>query len=125
GISTAVFWTFAIDFLESTGAYSDWQLPLFWVILGIFGLLGGFSGALIKRFGLSSSYKWGCLIISVASFLLAWLPEQWSMSYLSSALFGISYFFFPGLLLLGELKLFIPMVSLALERPFYFWLSGK
>ena len=125
GISTAVFWTFAIDFLESTGAYSDWQLPLFWVILGIFGLLGGFSGALIKRFGLSSSYKWGCLIISVASFLLAWHPEQWSMSYLSAALFGISYIFITGLLMVWGIKVFIANASLGIGTPFLFLAVGQ
>jgi len=125
GISTAVFWTFAIDFMESTSAYSSWQLPLFWVILGIFGLLGGFSGMLIKRFGLSFSYKWGCLIISTASFLVAWYPEQWLVTYLAAALFGISYIFITGLLMVWGIRVFIVNASLGIGTPFLLLAVGQ
>ncbi|MBU5466800.1 MFS transporter [Virgibacillus sp. MSJ-26] len=125
GISTAVFWTFAIDFIKSTGNYSSWQLPLFWVILGIFGLLGGFSGRLVKQFGLSFTYKWGCLIISAASFLLAWHPEQWSMSYLSAALFGISYIFITGLLMVWGIRVFMTNASLGIGTPFLLLAIGQ
>lgn len=125
GISTAVFWTFAIDFIKSTGNYSGWQLPLFWMILGVFGLLGGFSGTLIKQFGLSLAYKWGCLIISAASFLLAWHPEQWSVSYLSAALFGISYIFITGLLMVWGIKVFMTNASLGIGTPFLLLAVGQ
>ena len=125
GISTAVFWTFAIDFIKSTGNYSSWQLPLFWVILGIFGLLGGFSGRLVKQFGLSFTYKWGCLIISAASFLLAWHPEQWSISYLSAALFGISYIFITGLLMVWGIRVFMTNASLGIGTPFLLLAIGQ
>lgn len=125
GISTAVFWTFAIDFMKSTDAYIGWQLPLFWVILGVFGLLGGFSGSLIKRFGLSSAYKWGCLIISAASFLLAWHPEQWFVSYFSAALFGVSYIFITGLLMVWGIKVFITNASLGIGTPFLLLAVGQ
>lgn len=125
GISTAVFWTFAIDFIKSTGNYSSWQLPLFWVILGIFGLLGGFSGRLVKQFGLSFTYKWGCLIISAASFLLAWHPEQWSVSYLSAALFGISYIFITGLLMVWGIRVFMTNASLGIGTPFLLLAIGQ
>lgn len=125
GISTAVFWTFAIDFMESTGTYRNWQFPLFWVVLGVFGLLGGFSGTLIKRFGLSHAYKWGCLVIGGASILLAWHPEQWSVSYLSAALFGISYIFITGLLLVWGIKVFITNASLGIGTPFLLLAVGQ
>lgn len=125
GISTAVFWTFAIDLLESTGTYSGWQLPLFWIILGVFGILGGFSGTFIKRLGLHSGYKWGCLIISAANFLLAWRPEQWSVSYLSAALFGISYIFITGLLMVWGIRVFITNASLGIGTPFLLLAVGQ
>lgn len=125
GISTAVFWTFAIDFMETTGAYSGWQLPLFWVILGVFGLLGGFSGSLISHFGLPSAYKWGCFIISAASFVIAWHPELWFMSYISAALFGISYIFITGLLMVWGIKVFITNASLGIGTPFLLLAVGQ
>lgn len=125
GISTAVFWTFAIDFLESTGRYQAWQLPLFWVILGVFGLLGGFSGSLIKRFGLPVAYKWGSFIMSAASFLMAWHPEEWSIVYLAAALFGVTYIFITGLLLVWGIKVFITNASLGIGTPFLLLAVGQ
>lgn len=49
GISTAAFWTFSRSFIELSGNYNDWQLSGFWVIIGLFGVLGGFSGSLIEK----------------------------------------------------------------------------
>ncbi|UOQ94720.1 MFS transporter [Halobacillus shinanisalinarum] len=49
GISTAAFWTFSRSFIEVAGNYSDWQLSGFWVIIGLFGVLGGFSGSLVEK----------------------------------------------------------------------------
>src|SRR5699024_1501485 len=106
-------------------AYSGWQLPLFWVILGVFGLLGGFSGSLISHFGLPSAYKWGCFIISAASFVIAWHPELWFMSYISAALFGISYIFITGLLMVWGIKVFITNASLGIGTPFLLLAVGQ
>jgi len=125
GISTAVFWTFAIDFIDSTNAYSNWRLPLFWVILGFFGLIGGFSGKFIKQFGLSSGYTWGCITLSLSSFLIAWRPEQWAVSYLSASLFGISYIFITGLLMVWGIKVFIRNASLGIGTPFLLLAVGQ
>ncbi|AXF55689.1 MFS transporter [Salicibibacter kimchii] len=125
GISTAAFWTFAIDFLESTNTYSDWQLSLFWIIIGVFGILGGFSGSLIQRFGLPWAYKWGGLIIGMASLLLAWLPEQWAVSYLSAALFGVSYIFITGVLMVWGIRVFITNASLGIGTSFLLLAVGQ
>lgn len=125
GISTATFWTFAIDFLASTNAYSGSQLSLFWIIIGVFGILGGFSGSFIQRFGLPWAYKWGSLIIGVASLLLAWLPEQWVASYLSAALFGVSYIFITGVLMVWGIRVFISNASLGIGTPFLLLAVGQ
>ncbi|QQK76818.1 MFS transporter [Salicibibacter cibarius] len=125
GISTATFWTFAIDFLASTGAYGSWQLSLFWIIIGVFGILGGFSGSLIQHFGLPWAYKWGSLIIGTASLLLALLPEQWVASYLSAALFGISYIFITGVLMVWGIRVFITNASLGIGTPFLLLAVGQ
>ncbi|QQK81979.1 MFS transporter [Salicibibacter cibi] len=125
GISTAAFWTFAIDFLESTNTYSDWQLSLFWIIIGIFGILGGFSGSLIQRFGLPWAYKWGSLIIGMASLLLAWLPEQWAASYFSASLFGVSYIFITGVLMVWGIRVFMTNASLGIGTPFLLLAVGQ
>ncbi|WP_085522907.1 MFS transporter [Tuberibacillus sp. Marseille-P3662] len=125
GISTAAFWTFSIDFIESTSSYSDWQFSLFWIIIGVFGILGGFSGSLIERFGLPFAYKWGSFIIGMASFILAWLPEQWLVAYTSAALFGVSYLFITGVLMVWGIRVFITNASLGIGTPFLLLAVGQ
>src|SRR5699024_6645941 len=56
GVSTAAFWTFSRSFIEVAGDYSDWQLSGFWIIIGLFGVLGGFFGSLIESRGLCIAY---------------------------------------------------------------------
>ncbi|MBB6450900.1 putative MFS family arabinose efflux permease [Geomicrobium halophilum] len=125
GISTAAFWTFSIDFIGSTSSYSDWQLSLFWIIIGLFGILGGFSGSLIERFGLPFAYKWASLVIGTASLFLAWLPEQWPVAYISAALFGISYIFITGVLMVWGIRVFITNASLGIGTPFLLLAVGQ
>lgn len=76
GMSTAAFWTFSRSFIEVSGAYSDLQLSLFWIIIGLFGVLGGFSGTLIEKGGLAATYRLGSLLVASASLLLAFTSEN-------------------------------------------------
>ncbi|MFT0823456.1 hypothetical protein VSK92_02970 [Bacillus swezeyi] len=90
GISTAAFWTFSRSNMEAAGEYSDWQLSGFWVVIGLVGVLGGFSGSLVERWGLSVAYKWGSLSIASASIMLSFTPGNWFMPYISAGIFGCS-----------------------------------
>ncbi|WP_373895825.1 MFS transporter [Virgibacillus sp. CBA3643] len=125
GISTAAFWTFSIDFIGTTGSYSDWQLSLFWIIIGVFGILGGFSGSLIEKFGLPWAYKWAGLVIGAASILLALNPENWLAAYSSAALFGIAYIFITGVLMVWGIRVFITNASLGIGTPFLLLAVGQ
>ncbi|MFC2949391.1 MFS transporter [Virgibacillus sediminis] len=125
GISTAAFWTFSRSFIEVTGNYSDWQLSGFWVVIGLFGVLGGFSGSLVEKRGLSLSYKLGSLAIASSSIILAVAPENWFMSYLSAAIFGSSYIFLTGVLLVWGIRVFITNASLGIGIPFLLLAVGQ
>ncbi|ASN04950.1 MFS transporter [Virgibacillus necropolis] len=125
GISTAPFWTFSRSFIEVAGDYSDWQLSGFWVIIGIFGVLGGFSGSLIERRGLSFAYKLGSLAIALASIILSVTTGNWLMSYLSAGIFGCSYIFLTGVLLVWGIRVFITNASLGIGVPFLLLAVGQ
>ncbi|WP_164669434.1 MFS transporter [Virgibacillus doumboii] len=125
GISTAAFWTFSRSFIEVAGNYSDWQLSGFWVIIGLFGVLGGFSGSQIERKGLSFSYKAGSLLIASASIILAFSPESLFVSYVSAGVFGSSYIFLTGVLLVWGIRVFITNASLGIGVPFLLLAVGQ
>ncbi|MGP4059545.1 MFS transporter [Halobacillus sp. H74] len=125
GASTAAFWTFSRSFIEVAGDYSDLQLSGFWVTIGLFGVLGGFSGSLIERKGLPFSYKLGSLAIGSASIILAVTSENWLLSYLSAGIFGCSYIFLTGVLIVWGIRVFIKNASLGIGVPFLLLAVGQ
>ncbi|WP_018922876.1 MFS transporter [Salsuginibacillus kocurii] len=125
GISTAAFWTFSRSFIEVAGNYSDWQLSGFWVVIGVFGVLGGFSGSLIEKGGLPFAYKLGSVSIASASIILSIEPGNWLMSYASAGIFGGSYIFLTGVLLVWGIRVFIKNASLGIGIPFLLLAVGQ
>ncbi|WP_245544959.1 MFS transporter [Lentibacillus jeotgali] len=125
GISTAAFWTFSRSFIGVAGDYSDWQLSGFWIMIGLFGVLGGFSGSLIEKGGLSYAYKLGSLSIASAPIILSFSPESLFMSYLAAGIFGSSYIFLTGVLLVWGIRVFITNASLGIGVPFLLLAVGQ
>lgn len=125
GISTAAFWTFSRTFIEVAGDYSDWQLSGFWIIIGLFGVLGGFSGSLIEKEGLSLAYKLGSLSIASSSIILSIAPGNLLMTYFSAGIFGCSYIFLTGVLLVWGIRVFITNASLGIGVPFLLLAVGQ
>ncbi len=125
GISTATFWTFSRTFIEVAGDYSDWQLSGFWVIIGLFGVLGGFSGSIVEKGGLPLAYKLGSLSIASSSIILSFSPGNLLTTYLSAGIFGCSYIFLTGVLLVWGIRVFITNASLGIGAPFLLLAVGQ
>lgn len=125
GISTAPFWTFSRTFIELAGVYSDWQLSLFWIVIGLFGVLGGFSGSLIEKWGLPAAYKLGSLLLASASIILAFTPSYWLFPYVAAGVFGSFYIFLTGALLVWGIRVFITNASLGISIPFLLLAVGQ
>ncbi|WP_289890513.1 MFS transporter [Virgibacillus pantothenticus] len=125
GICSAAFWTFSRSFFESAGSYEDWQLSIFWVVIGSLGILGGFSGSLIEKKGLAFSYRIATVLLSFAFILLAVSPEKWFIAYSAAGLFGGSYIFLTGVLLVWGIRVFIHNASLGIGVPFLLLAVGQ
>jgi predicted MFS family arabinose efflux permease len=59
GASSAIYWTFARNFLTDDKGASDSEAVLFWIVMGVTGILGGCAGRIIERIELSWSYRMG------------------------------------------------------------------
>jgi predicted MFS family arabinose efflux permease len=125
GMSTAAFWTFSRSFIEVSGNFSEWELSLFWIMIGLFGVLGGFSGFFIEKGGLSLSYRLGSLLVASASIILAFSSESLFMAYLSASIFGSSYIFLSGVFLVWGIRVFITNASLGIGVPFLLLAVGQ
>lgn len=125
GFSTAPFWTFSKSFVESTDNYSNIGLSIFWILIGFLGVIGGVSGNIINKYGLRFAYIWGVTVISIASILLSFTHYIWVFPFLASSLFGASYIFLTGVLLVWGIKIFSKNASLGIGIPFLMLAVGQ
>ncbi|RIP33965.1 MFS transporter [Staphylococcus gallinarum] len=125
GFSTAPFWTFSKSFVESTGKYSNLDLSIFWILIGLLGIIGGMSGYIIDKYSLRIAYNLGVVLISISSILLAFIYYIWTLPFLTSSLFGISYIFLTGVLLVWGVKIFSKNASLGIGIPFLMLAFGQ
>lgn len=125
GVSTATFWTFSKSFVQNTGNYSDIALSLFWILIGLFGMIGGISGAIIDKRGLRYAFNLGVIALAIATIALAFTPKIWIIPFVSAALFGMSYIFLTGVLLVWGIKIFVKNASLGIGIPFLMLAIGQ
>lgn len=125
GISSAAYWTFSRDFivnLDSVPAYlGDWL----WVIIGLAGLLGGTAGIVINRFGIMNAFRLSTVTLSTASLLLGSWPGSPVVGVLSPFLFGSSYVFITGVLIVWGVSVFRTNPSIGLGLPFLMLALGQ
>ncbi|UXU51107.1 MFS transporter [Staphylococcus arlettae] len=125
GFATAPFWTFSKSFIEQTGHYTDLELSIFWILIGLFGIIGGVSGAMIDKRGIHFAYNLGVIMLATSSLLLAFTPNIWLLAFISSGLFGFSYIYLTGVLLVWGIKIFAKNASLGIGIPFLLLAVGQ
>lgn len=125
GFATAPFWTFSKSFIEKTGNYTDLELSIFWILIGLFGVIGGISGAMIDKRGIRFAYNMGVIMLATPSLLLAFAPDSWLLAFISSGLFGFSYIYLTGVLLVWGIKIFAKNASLGIGLPFLLLAVGQ
>ncbi|PAD39538.1 MFS transporter [Terribacillus sp. 7520-G] len=125
GISCSAYWTFSRDFMlqnESVPVYlGEWL----WVLIGIAGLLGGTAGAFINKFGLMPAYRISVVALSTSSLLLGTFTDDIMIGFLSPVLFGSSYIFMTGVLIVWGISVFKFSPSFGLGIPFLILALGQ
>ncbi|WP_125563264.1 hypothetical protein [Salibacterium salarium] len=71
------------------------------------------------------AYKWACFVIGTASLVIALFPDEWPLAYLSAALFGASYIFITGVLMVWGIRVFLTNASLGIGTPFLLLAVGQ
>lgn len=125
GFSTAPFWTFSKSFIENTNNYSNIELSIFWILIGILGVVGGISGRIIDKRGLRFAYVLGVTLLSLASIILVFTSKIWLIPFIASSLFGASYIFLTGVLLVWGVTIFVKNASLGIGIPFLMLAVGQ
>lgn len=125
GLASAAYWTFSRELVVQAGELSQIGSTVFWMVLGIFGLVGGAAGELVGRFGLGVAFRAVLLAMACSIGVLAVAPGVLSVAYPSAALFGASYIMLTGILLVWAVRVFEDRPSAGLGVAFLLIAAGQ
>lgn len=114
GLTSSVFWTFAVDVLVTIGGLSSGFGVAFWVVVGVAGILGGHAGILLERYGLPLVLRGTVGVLTTALAIVGLFPFNWLAGLVSAILFGTGFILMTGMLVLWSVRLFpgVPSVGL-------------
>lgn len=110
GLVSAFYWAFAVD-LISRGATSVGTGPIFYVVLGVVGFVGVFTGDAVSCFGLRRVLLVILVALSAAAFLLGVAPGWWPAVGASAILYGACVMFMSALLAVWSSAVFAEQPS--------------
>ncbi len=96
GVSCSIYWTYAVITLSTEMQLETDAIATFWILLGIFGVVGGIIGDMVRRFGFNKSLLTLSLVLS-GCHLIIYLQPSYYAALLSSASFGAAFIALTGL----------------------------
>ncbi|MCR6098255.1 MFS transporter [Salipaludibacillus agaradhaerens] len=116
GFCSSIFWTFSRTYLQVSYNMNSHESVSFWVLMGASGIVGGIAGGAIHKVGLSFSYRTVLIAMSIATAIIT--TSNILAIYLSAILFGISYTFLTGTLIVWGTRIFKFMPSIGVSLAF-------
>lgn len=98
GVFSAFYYSFAVDHVSRSGGFSCAAGPLFFIVLGIAGFIGVFTGDMISRFGLRRVLLVILISQGISAFLLGAAPTWWPAVGVSAVFFGADVMLMSALL---------------------------
>lgn len=125
GVTSAIFWTFAVDVLVNAGGVSSALSTTFWVIVGVAGILGGRAGKLLERYGLPLVLRGTVGLLAAALGGLGLFPSIWLIGLGSGVFFGVGFILMTGILAVWSVRLFPSTPSVGLGTVLLLTGSGQ
>jgi predicted MFS family arabinose efflux permease len=91
GLGSSVYWTFAVDLVESAGALSSTQSRGFLAVVGLASIAAVVSGDASRSIGAARTFAAAVVGEGLALLLLALAPGSPGLVALSAVLFGVGY----------------------------------
>ena len=105
GLTSTVYWTYAVDRVAGAPDLPDVAAPVFWVLVGGSGIVGTTTGYLVATGGLRRTLVATSIALGLASALLV-LPPSWPLLVTSAVLFGSSFMVLSALLVMWSGEVF-------------------
>ncbi|MGY2084335.1 MFS transporter [Blastococcus sp. SYSU DS0539] len=105
GLTSTVYWTYAVDRIAGAPGLSDIAAPVFWVLVGGSGIAGTATGYLVATGGLRRTLVATSIALGLSSALLVLTPS-WPLLTTSAVLFGSSFMVLSALLVIWSGEVF-------------------
>ena len=125
GILTSVYWTFSVDLVATNGGFSQLNISIFWVLVGISGICGGAAGFLVESMGLSRVFRIYIILISISMVILSHFYDQLALGFMSAFLFGASFISITALLGIWSVYIFQSRPSAGFGATFFLLSLGQ
>jgi len=125
GVSTSVYWTFAVDLLVTAGSLNQGQAAMFWASIGAAGILGATAGRLVHRFGLRAVFVISVSATAAAIATVAWFPQNLLISIASGGAFGTAFIVVTALFGIWSIRLFYDRPSAGFGATFFLISLGQ
>ncbi|PWC10794.1 MFS transporter [Brenneria corticis] len=126
GIATSVYWIFSVDLITAGGRTASLNGVLFWIVIGIAGIVGGAAGDLVTRYGLKKTLKWSTIAIAAAIALpaFAWGTNT-TATLLSATAFGATFILITALYGIWSVACFQNAPSVGFGITFFLISAGQ
>jgi predicted MFS family arabinose efflux permease len=105
GAVGAVYFTFAVDLVRGAGLPPSWSV-LLWTLVGLGGVTGVWTGALVDRFGLRRTLTTTTLLLAAAVAALAAAPDHAGVAAASAAAYGAAVMPIAALLAIWSARMY-------------------
>lgn len=123
GSSSAIYWTFSRSFLTLEQGVSYTTAIWFWIVMGVSGVIAGWSGKWIQLLGLSKSYRLG-MVMMVLGMLLLIVPSI-TFNFASAILFGSAYIFLSCICIVWATRVYTEHPSMGISLSFLLLGAGQ
>jgi predicted MFS family arabinose efflux permease len=118
GIASTAVWTFGANIMRDEVGFSREQIALGWIVLGVVGVAGSSTGALVQYLGLHTVHRLAIAMMSLAIVILAPASVYSPFAFIALGLFGLGYIIATGTLLLWGISTYNRHPALGLSVPF-------
>ncbi|MDP9840592.1 putative MFS family arabinose efflux permease [Neorhizobium huautlense] len=125
GFASTAVWTFGADIMRDEVGFSGNQIALSWIALGVIGIAGSSTGALVQYLGLPAVHRLAIAMMSLAVVLLAAASAYSPLAFIALGMFGRGYIIATGVLLLWGISIYNRRPALGLSMPFLFVAVGQ
>jgi predicted MFS family arabinose efflux permease len=124
GVGSSAVWVFGRDLVVTAGVSAS-ASTLMWIVLGVAGVAGAFTGDLVARTGLGLAWAVGMLLLAAATAAFALAPGVLPAVFAAAALFGAVYIGLTAVLLVWGTRTYPDAPSLGVGAAFLLIAVGQ